>query len=265
MKVLSIDLDYIMFPTEHLFGGTAWSNNPMPRWQMFYHRLEYSEEDLFYDESRLHYLKNIFKSSIKKCKNVKFGYEHDDIIYYLKDCTKIDLINIDHHNDFIMGDYDFYDDDCSENPDLDNINLEYYHIVKFDKVDEGSWIGWLNAKGKLNSLKWIGNNNSVNEVTNEFIKSSLKDYKFITNMDYDFGDYEFDLIFVCLSPQYIPPHHWGVINWFIDKYEAKYHEKVNLRELETRKIEIDYRYKGVTNEILHQRTNDRESISSSWL
>lgn len=260
MKVLSIDLDYIMYPTEHLFCDDGWSNNPMARWQMFYHRLKYDKDDLFYDESRLQYLKNIFKNSLKKCKNVKFGYEHDDIIYYIRDSKKIDLINIDHHNDFIMGDYDFYHEDFCENPDLDNINLEYYHISEFNKVDEGSWIGWLNARGKLNSLKWIGNNNSVNEVTNKFIKSNVRDYKFIDTMDYDFGEYEFDLIFVCLSPQYIPPHNWGVINWFINKYESKYGDKVNLRDLETRKIEIDYRYTGVTNEILHQRAVDRESI-----
>lgn len=251
MKVLSIDLDYIMYPTENIFSENGWDNHPMCRWHMFYKDNDYTEDDLFHDEARLHFLKNLFSKAIKKCDNVHFGYEHDDIIYYIKDSKKIDLINIDHHDDVLMSDYDYYDD---ENEWL-NWDLEMYHARQYNKVNEGNWIGWLQAKGKLNSLSWIGNYKSITDLKHQWISSNIKDYKFFPTMDYDFGDFKFDHIFLCLSPQYIPPHIWHHFNWFIHEYEKQYNIKINPRDWEKRKIEIDYRYKQVSDAILHKHPN----------
>ena len=64
--------------------------------------------------------------------------------------------------------------------------------------------------------------------------------------DYDFGDYKFDQIFVCLSPGYVPPLHWHMISTFIKVYEELSGNKINIDYLH-RKYEMTKYYKGVTN------------------
>lgn len=250
MKVLSIDLDYITYPSASIFSNKNWDNHPISRWHMFYEAGHCNKSELVYDDARLKYLKNIFKKALKYCSSVEFAYEHDSILYNIRNAEDIELINIDHHDDVLMANYTYHDSN-EYNSEIRNYNLELKLLKEHDNVNEGSWIGWLHAKGKLKSLRWIGNNNFIADSKEKFISSLIPDYKFITDMDYDFGDYRFDHIFICLSPQYIPPHHWHVFKWFIEKYESRYNKKVNLKKWETRKIEIDYRYKEVTNAILH--------------
>lgn len=256
MKVLSIDLDYIMGPSDYLYRHFGWHNHPFIRWEMFYELSDCVKEDLIYDKQKLDFLKKLFFKSLNQCKNVKFGYEHDSILYHIKDFECIDLTNIDHHDDVLMNDYGYYDSD------IQNYKSEYSHIKKYNKVDEGCWIGWLNYHKKLRSLTWIGNEDSINDDKQEYIHSIVDDYKFICeNYSKSISDYKFDFIFVCLSPQYIPLHHWNVMNWFIDTYEHLSGNKVDPSEWDSKKFEIDYRYREVTNAILHKCTNDWEPIS----
>ena len=41
MKVLSIDLDYIMKPCIEIYHGLHWDENPMSRWENFYERSDF--------------------------------------------------------------------------------------------------------------------------------------------------------------------------------------------------------------------------------
>lgn len=255
MKVLSIDLDYIMGPSDYMYRHVGWHNHPFIRWDMFYKTTDYKKEELLYDVNRLNFIKRLFFKSVKECKNVKFGYEHDSILYHIKDYDSVDLLNIDHHDDVLMNDYGYFDND------IDNFEAEYLHIQKYNKVDEGCWIGWLNQKDKLKSLTWIGNQDSISDEKQDYISSIISDYKFVCD---DFNsyltDFKFDCIFVCLSPQYIPPHHWNIMNWFIDTYEHLTKTKVDLAEWDSKKFEINYRYKEVSDAILHKCANDWEPI-----
>ena len=246
MRVLSIDLDYIMYPTENIFSDKAWDNHPLCRWHTFYAAETYTEEDLFHDEARLQFLKDLFSKAIKSCSNVKFGYEHDDIIYYIRDSETIELINIDHHDDVLMSDYEYFDDEW------ENWNLEMYHAKHHNRVNEGNWIAWLEAKGKLESFTWIGNHRSISDNKHRWIAANIQGYNFYSTMNYDFGDAKFDHIFMCLSPQYIPPHLWHHFTWFWEEYERQYNTKVNPREWENRKVEIEYRYKGVSEALMRK-------------
>ena len=258
MRVLSIDLDYIMGPSDYMYQHIGWHNHPLIRWDLFYEISDHKKEELVYDVEKLKFLQKLFFNSIieTRCKNVHFAYEHDSILYHLKDYNSIELLNIDHHDDVLMNDYGYFD------TDLKNYESEYSHIQKYNKVDEGCWIGWLNQKNKLKSLTWIGNEDSIADEKNEYISSIVSNYRFIYDDFQKFEiDYKFDCIFVCLSPQYIPPHHWHILNWFIFTYEHFSGNKVDLSKFDSKKFEIDYRYKGVSDEILHQRTNDWKSIS----
>jgi hypothetical protein len=47
----------------------------------------------------------------------------------------------------------------------------------------------------------------------------IPSYFCVTQEQLEFSSYKFDHIFVCLSPQYIPPQYWHYFNMFIDAYK----------------------------------------------
>ena len=65
-----------------------------------------------------------------------------------------------------MMDYDWYDSNQR------SLECENDHMLYYDKVDEGNWIGWLNQKKKLNSLTWIANKYSVTGKKKKYIEDS---------------------------------------------------------------------------------------------
>jgi len=258
MRVLSIDIDYIMAPSDHIFRERAFHFNPMVRWDAFYNTTKYKKEDLKYDPNKLIFLQNLFSEAIKHCDNVKFGYDHDSILYHIEDYESIDLINIDEHDDVFMMDYDWYESNQR------SLECENDHMLYYDKVDEGNWIGWLNQKKKLKSLTWIANKYSVTGKKKKYIEDIIENYRYIDDGSYQFDSYKFDHIFVCLSPQYVPIQHWEVLNWFTETYENYSGVKVDPKDWDTKKFEFEYLHRKVTDAILHKRTNDWKPISGSW-
>ena len=258
MRVLSIDLDYIIEPSDPLFRDWAHHNNPMVRWDAFYSTTKHKKKDLPYDSSKLKELQDVFGEAIKHCDNVKFGYDHDSILYHIENYESIDLINFDHHDDVAMMDSDWI---TSPKRCLAN---EYDYMLYYDKVDEGNWIGWLNAKKKLKSLVWIGNGDSIGGRKEKWIREVIEDFTFSNDGSYQITDYKFDHIFVCLSPQYIPIQHWNVMNWFMEAYEQQSGTKVDPKEWDNKKFEYEYCHRKVTDAILHKRANDWKPIPGSW-
>ena len=256
MRVLSIDLDYII--DDHIFRNSAFSNNPIVRWDAFYNTTKYRKEDLPYDDNRLIFLQNLFSEAIKHCDNVKFGYDHDAILYYIADYESIELVNIDEHDDILMCDYDFYESEQR------SFEQEVDYLLEYDAVNEGNWIGWLNVKKKLKSLVWIANKYSLLGKKKQFVRDFIDDYTYINDGSYQIDNYKFDHIFICLSPQYIPVHHWNVMNWFIETYEQHSGNKVDPSDWDNKKFENEYLHRKVTDAILHKRANDWKPVSGSW-
>ena len=160
MRVLSIDLDYIMGPSIELYNTLFYDNNPTTRWRDLFDRSDFKENHLVIDQGSLLYCFDVFLKALKDCENVSFGYEHDSILYDIKDFSNIDLINIDHHDDVFGGDY------SGSMGYEDGLKKEYFEIVKDNRVHEGNWIAWLASQKKLNSCVWIGNENSGNKSRN---------------------------------------------------------------------------------------------------
>ena len=256
MRVLSIDLDYII--NDHIFRDTAFCNNPIVRWDAFYNTTKYKKEDLPYDDNRLIFLQNLFSEAIKHCDNVKFGYDHDSILYHIAEYESIDLVNIDEHDDVLMCDYDFYESEQR------SFEQEVDYLLEYDAVNEGNWIGWLNVKKKLKSLVWIANKYSLLGKKKKFVQDFIDNYTYVDDDSYQIDNYKFDHIFVCLSPQYLPAHHWNVINWFIEAYEQQGGTKVNPRDWDHKKFENEYLHRKVTDAILHKRANDWKPVPGSW-
>lgn len=245
MKVLSIDLDYIMGPTIELYNGLFFDDNPSLRWRQLYDFSDFKEHHFYIDQSNLLFCYNTFLKSIKKCKNVAFGYEHDSILFDLKDGENIEIINIDHHDDFFGGDYE---------PHMGGFEREYQNIVDHGIIHEGNWGAWLSSIGKLKSFTWIGNSNSSNKKSIAKISQHLPNFSNVEKENYQFDNYQFDYIFVCLSPQYVPKNHWHYFSMFISVYEEL---TGNTAKIITNKFETSIRHLKINDEILHQRSNGR--------
>ena len=245
MKVLSIDLDYIMAPCIELYHGLQWCENPNSRWSAFFDNTDFKEHQFYIDQGNLLYCYDLFLKALDNCKSVSFGYEHDELLYVLQDKEDIEIINIDHHDDVFGEDYD------------GNVEREYVGLVKHDRVNEGNWGAWLHTQKKLDSFTWIRNENSRNfNQHNDLNKEVLgKKYKAFLRDDYEFEDYNFDHIFVCLSPQYVPKNHWHYFTMFIMAYEQITGKTVDINSFAKRKFEYEIRHNQVTNEILHKRPN----------
>ena len=247
MKVLSIDLDYIMEPCIELYNSIHYNANALLRWHGLYSSTPFNESHLQINQSNLLYCYNVYMKALMNCDYVSFGYDHDSILFDLENHTDIDLINIDHHDDVFGGDYD---DGENKNP----YRLEYGQLENFDRIHEGNWGAWLKSQDKLKSFTWIGNENSQNKHRNKVNENLIGNYQNLEKENYSFSDYNFDYIFVCLSPQYTPQHHWHYFSMFITAFEEL---KGKDATIYTNKYETSVRHKLIHNEILHQRSNGR--------
>ena len=248
MKILSIDLDYFMSPTIQLYNNAFFDSNPLTRWNDLFNNTDFKENHLTIDQSNLLFCFDTFLKSLKQCDSVSFGYEHDAILFNLQKFSDIELINIDHHDDVLGGSYV---NDVGYNPAAYNsegaLIKEYYDLCENGRVNEINWVGWLVNQKKLKSYTWIGNQNS-NKSKNFFIERIIQQYVNLEKENYNFENYRFDHIHVCLSPQYIPKNHWHYFSMFIHTYEH-FHEKD--ATIENKKFENDFRYKRLDNEILY--------------
>ena len=91
MKVLSIDLDYITGPTAELFSGLWHDINPIIRWKELYDNSDFTESHLSIDTGGLIYCYHLFLKALKNNPKVVFAYEHDAILYELRNHDNIDI------------------------------------------------------------------------------------------------------------------------------------------------------------------------------
>ena len=243
MKILSIDLDFISGPAilhnddkvrelqsqDEMDGTDMW---PVPKWYELFDTYpgQFSHE---LDIENYHYCLRAFLRALRGCQDVKFGYDHDNILYGLEGHTDIEIVNIDHHDDIFSGNFGHPESE------IDALN-------KFDRVMEGNWGMWLQTKGRLKSFTWIGNADSHNLVHVPFAEKYINNFRFCTREQYDFAsDCKFDQIFVCQSPGYVPPLHWHMIGTFMTVYEEMTGNKVDLNKF-NRKYEMEKYYAQVT-------------------
>ena len=236
MKVLSIDLDYIMAPSIQIYEGFAYDCNSTTRWNQLFDISDFTESHLVIDQGNLLYCFDTFLQALNHCDSISFGYDHDAILFDIEDKSNIDLINIDHHDDIIEAHFN------RPNISFDEaLERNYEQICNANRVNEGTWGAWLAIQGKLNSYTWIGNHNSQCKNKNAFNSRIVPNYRNVERDNYKFDDYKFDQIFVCLSPQYIPKNHWHYFSMFMKACEhsgkkAAFHNK---------KFEIKFRYSEV--------------------
>ena len=250
-KVLSIDLDYIMKPCIEIYTNLDYVDfcqNPMVRWDQFFEFSGMTSENLNIDVSNLMFCYFVFLKAIKESKSVSFGYDHDSILYSIEEYEDIHLINFDHHDDFLHGSFCNNDLNILKKTNKRRVT-EYEQIIENNFVNEGNWIGWLNSKNKISEFIWVSNENSANKNRNSIIQSTCPNFKCITKEQVMFSSYEFDHVFVCLSPQYIPPQHWHYFSMFMLAYEEVTGQSSEEHWIKNKKFEFEKCYEKVTEQI----------------
>lgn len=186
-KVLSIDFDYIMGPTINLYNDIcAGDIAPSRVWD----RLEKErniEASLKYDKENLDLIYRLVAKVAKTVSNTKrimFAENHDMILKLLceDDGNKYDVYNVDQHHDI------FYSEE------------QYKDVAEFGKASVGNWVLYLQQNGFLESYHWAKNSTSGKlQEKWDFQFEELSKYQAKSLMDIDF-----DYLFVCGSPQWVP-------------------------------------------------------------
>jgi hypothetical protein len=236
-KVLSIDLDYISNPYSELIRQ-MFAMNSSYRWTKFIKETPFDKSHFFIDQSNLLFCFNIFLKSLKSDPKVSFGYDHDSILFSIDKETDIELINIDQHDDIFEG--------IGKSP-----QDEYEAVTKHNLINQGNWGVWLHSTKRLKSFTWIKNNNSDgtgsrDERGKQFLGNLYESY---LKEEYKFDNYDFDHVFVCLSPQYIFPDHWHYFSMFISAYEEFSGKTATIY---TEKYETHVRHLKLHDQILNQ-------------
>tara|TARA_B100002019_G_scaffold133583_1_gene114885 strand:+ start:242 stop:1027 length:786 start_codon:yes stop_codon:yes gene_type:complete len=258
-KVLSIDLDYIMGPTIESYHEVQGPDCPTAMWDVFYDITEFKENQFYIDQANLIYCYDIFLKAItntKKIPKVLFGYDHDAILYLIGEETDIELYNIDHHDDIMHGMFLHDIDNSNINEGINALNRELYLLKEHYCVNEGNWGAWLHVNNKLKSFTWIRNQESGN-TAREFYSSDLLGDKYSSHLrkDFTFDNYDFDFVFVCLSPLYVPKVHWHYFTMFHLAYESIVRKKAEI--ISKGKFQYTLHNKKAHDEILHKRPDGR--------
>ena len=198
-NVLTIDLDFIAEPYIQLYNDMTHEASIEKSWDVIFSDPALTSNNFDINPDNVIYALNIFSRSLVKCKNVAFGITHDSILFELEDKDNLNIVNIDHHHDIMYPHHHL--------PDL-----------KYDLVYEGDWIEYLHKKSKMEKYVWIRNENSYHLHIN--CPTSLEWSTYLkTEYQYEMIP---DLIFVCLSPAYIPKFHWFYFKIFMNLYKAFY-------------------------------------------
>lgn len=253
MRVLSIDIDYIMNKSIDLYDNIGWDDIPSIRWKNYYDHIKNEKEyvDLVIDEKNLFYCFNIFLKAIQNTHNITFSFNHDSILDELVKYDSIDLINIDHHDDIIYPHGFDSDDPYSSIKVMQSLYENYNSISHSNVLHEGNWVSFLNINKKINSYTFIGNEDSIDfdKEKLKFVKEHIPNFDFYTKDQYKFDDYNFDYVFVCLSPQYIPPCHWHYFTLFLNACETITGKSFDFDEMSIRKFSTNYQYADVIGRI----------------
>lgn len=191
-NILSIDFDIVMYPCINLYNGDVdGGDNPTELWRDL--EDEYGLENyniLKCDMSIVMEIAKVVAYYYKLGKPIYFIDEHQEIVDNLKkeptyDEDTYNICNVDFHHDLWYRESDFPD------------------ILKADEYNCSDWLGYLYLKKKLESFTWLKAPNSdepeFRSYGGDFDLKTLRIREF--NKLYDMN---FDEVYMCLSPQWVP-------------------------------------------------------------
>lgn len=190
-KILSIDFDIIMYPCIKLYNDKVSGDaNPTQLWE--YLDMEHDiQEFICYDAKTLLSLAVLIKTAMRNGAKLHLITEHQEIVDKLKADENYD------EETFIISNIDFHHD-IWYRPEDKNM------LVTFEEYNCSNWLGLLYLHNKTEGIHWIKAANSPMFADPDHNPSEI--FTSVTNLSEFMAntDYEFDDIYFCLSPQWVP-------------------------------------------------------------
>ena len=219
MNILTIDMDYIANSAlSSEIGKLVQGPNTLGAVDsMYWDRVDRMLGDHApnkLDSRNLEEIVEVFSKYVARGRpNVVFGLDHDSILLHIGDrTTDITVINLDQHHDLIYS------------------NESHYNISEFGRVTEGDWVYYI--KDRVIRYCWVGN-----EGSEEPLFTNFKYERFNLFRDIEDIPYQFDLIYVCLSPGYLHKKYWKYFWQLKDLAD----NLVGYTPLETRRLGDQYK------------------------
>lgn len=176
-RILSIDIDCVMEPwipryDDDVVGSRV---SAIEAWSS----VTAPVENMTFCDNRWAVVKDILHHVAPS--HVVFANNHHQILDVMPE-GPLEILNFDHHHDV---DYPGWNEDLP--------------------LHEGNWVGHLVRQGRVVSYTWYRNDNS------EELEVGVErppNYKEVSLPGVDLPEGSFDLVFICLSPNWIPPHLW---------------------------------------------------------
>ena len=204
MRILSIDIDYIIedFDNEKLDNELRpWFDRTRDAWQYWWMVLQKGEQfSQKYNKGNFEFIERVFINALRGKPRVIFGTDHDDIFHHIGDATELEIVNIDAHHDLVQD---------------------------HDKFHEGSW-GWY-LWPRVRNWTWVKNkapDGGGSKLTKDPVDPKLtiiKKHQWEEEATTDFGDFQPDFIYVCLSVDYLDPKFW----WAYGKLRQHYRKHLS--------------------------------------
>ena len=192
-KILSIDLDIIMHPCIQQYNDDVeGDDNPIDLWIALENEYKLDDYNLLkYDSNIILEITKLLKYNKDKGKKIYYIQEHQEIVDILQKSPtyqndQYHIYNIDFHHDLWYQEEDFDD------------------ILKHNEYTCANWAGYLFLKKKLKSFTWLKAPNSDDLEIKPYGSNIQINYLTLGDF-YKLYDLNFDEIFFCLSPQWIPP------------------------------------------------------------
>ena len=195
--VLTIDFDIIMKPSIQLYNNLISTENYIDNIESW-NFVKYAPADLIIYNKLTNYLLTLIDSTTE----IHFIENHDQILNYLEDNDKYNLINIDHHHDLGYRGND--------------------EIAK-EVIGCANWALMIAQENLLENYLWIGNSNSVQK-SDSILKYDFKD---IATCDLSMLEKP-DIIIVCYSAQWIPQQFRPLFKLWIDLVSIKLNTSICL-------------------------------------
>jgi len=202
MNILSIDFDWIMEPTINSYNNFS---HPQENWTFNTWRdikFEIPEGNFSFNPDKYYQLLNIIINFRLNCKDLDYiytGLDHHFILDAMKFWNinkeeSILLCNIDHHHDcgYIDKGEQYLESIEKQNPSLAN------------------WVYYFCKEYNTTQYLWIKNDNSMWPPDNMELSNSPL---FIPSSDIaSIRKINFDRLFICLSPDWVPPKYYPMYN-----------------------------------------------------
>jgi hypothetical protein len=205
MNILTIDTDYI---SDNYLGGVIGdlvsSSPPLSDsyWNFIVDHVRPSEASMSENRNNIRYIFKVFMQSLKEGTKVVFGVHHDTILCHIPESAKdLRILNIDHHND-IAYTWD-----------------QKVRAEEYGDCTEANWVSVLNSR--ISEYTWVGNQTSAKYTGKEaepYLYTEINNTEDRDNLDY--AATKWDLVYVCLSPNYTYDTHWIYFYLLLDLYET---------------------------------------------